>query len=136
MTKLTPLVRTFLEERRFAVLATVNRDGTAQQSVVWYLVEGDEIVMNTKRSRQKDRNLCRDPRVSLCIEDGYRYITLAGTVTLIDDRQIAQKDIERLAIRYNGPEVAARQMNDQFSTEQRVTIRLPIERLHAYGFDR
>ena len=78
--------RTFLEEERFAVLATVNA-GSPQQTVMWYEVRGDTIVMNTKRGRKKDRNLIRDPRASVCIEDGFRYVTLEGTIEIIDDQQ-------------------------------------------------
>jgi PPOX class probable F420-dependent enzyme len=133
---LTEAAKQFLQEKRFAALATINRDGTPQQSIVWYELQGDEIMMNTKRGRLKDRNLVRDPRVSICVEDGYRYITIRGTVRLIDDQQVAQADIMRLAMRYHGTEIAERQARDQFGKEERITIRLPIERVKLYGFDR
>jgi PPOX class probable F420-dependent enzyme len=131
--RLTDTARRFLDEERFAVLATINRDGTPQQSTVWYELQGDEIMMNTRRGRLKDRNLRRDPRCSLCFEDGYRYLTIRGTVTLIDDPSIAQPDIKRLSLRYHGPEKAERQMREQFSKEERVTIRMRIERVNEYG---
>jgi PPOX class probable F420-dependent enzyme len=126
--------RRFLEEPRFAVLATINDDRTPQQSAVWYEPQGDEIMMNTRRGRVKDRNLRRDPRCSICLEDGYRYLTIRGSVTLIDDQSIAQPDIRRLATRYHGPAKAEQQMRNQFSKEERVTIRLTIENVIAYGF--
>jgi PPOX class probable F420-dependent enzyme len=125
--------RAFLEEKRFAVLATINRDGTPQQSVVWYELQGDEILMNTKRGRVKERNLRHDPRASLCVEDGYRAVTLSGRVTLIDDQKTAQADIKRLSTLNHGPERAKAQMRNQFSREERVTVRLPIERVVLYG---
>lgn len=127
-------VREFLEEIRFAVLATVGSSGAPQQTVVWYELQGNEIVMNTKRGRRKDRNLLRQPLASFCVEDGYRYVVITGSVSLNDDQAAAQADIERLAIRYHGPTKAAEQMRDQFSREERVTIRLSIDRLHANGF--
>ncbi|MBF6589385.1 MAG: PPOX class F420-dependent oxidoreductase, partial [Ktedonobacterales bacterium] len=71
-------VRRFLDEPRFAVLATLSPDGTPQQTVIWYELDGDEIVMNTAEGRIKSGNLRRDPRISLCVEDGYRYVTLTG----------------------------------------------------------
>ena len=58
-------VRAFLEEKRFGVLGTTNADGSPQQTVMWYELRGDTIVMNTKRGSRKDRNLGRDPRASL-----------------------------------------------------------------------
>ncbi|MBV9280429.1 MAG: PPOX class F420-dependent oxidoreductase [Chloroflexi bacterium] len=133
---LSPELRSFLEERRFAVLATINRDGTPQQSTVWYELQEDEIMMNTRRGRVKDRNLRRDPRASLCLEDEYRYLTLRGTATLIDDQGVAQEDIRRLATRYDGPDSAERQMREQFSKEPRVTIRLRLQAAVSYGLTR
>ena len=91
-------------------------------------------MMNTRRGRLKDRNLRRDPRCGLCLEDEYRYLTLRGTVTLIDDQTIAQPDIERLAIRYYGPEKAEQRMREQFSREERVTVHLRIDHVTEYGF--
>ena len=132
--ELTPAARAFLEEKRFAVLATVNRDGSPQQTVVWYELQGDQIMMNTKRGRRKDRNLVRTPIASICVEDRLRYVTISGSVELIDDQKIAQRDIERLATSYSGPESAARQVAAQFSKEERVTIRLRIDGVEVYGF--
>jgi PPOX class probable F420-dependent enzyme len=125
---LTPAVRAYLEEVRFAVLATIDPDGMPQQSTIWYELQGNEIVMNTKRGRKKDRNLVRDARCSVCIEDQYRWVALSGPVTLIADQTIAQRDIERIATRYHGAEGARQAMEGQFSREERVTIRLQIER--------
>jgi PPOX class probable F420-dependent enzyme len=133
--QLSENARTFLNEPRFAVLATINADGTPQQSVVWYELQGDEIMMNTKGGRLKDRNLRRDPRAALCIEDGNHYVALRGPVTLNDDQTVAQSDIERLAVRYDGAEKARAQVRSQFSREARVTIRLRPERIDEYGME-
>jgi PPOX class probable F420-dependent enzyme len=124
---LSEKARAFLQEKRFAVLATINADGTPQLTTMWYLLEGDEIVMNTKVGRVKERNMRRDPRISVCFEDGYNYITISGNVEMIDDPQTAQVDIARLATRYHGAEKARRQVEMQFSKEQRVTLRLKCE---------
>ncbi|MGI8825822.1 MAG: PPOX class F420-dependent oxidoreductase [Chloroflexota bacterium] len=132
---LTDQSRRFLEEQRFAVLSTLNPDGTPQQSTVWYEVQGDEIMMNTKRGRLKDRNLRRDPRCSVCVEDGYTYVAIRGTVRLIDDQETTQADVRRLAILNHGPEKAERQMAGQFNNEERVTIRLTMERISEYGVE-
>lgn len=132
MATLSEKARAFLNEKRFAVLATLNLDGTAQQTTMWYLLDGDTIVMNTKAGRLKERNLRREPRISICVEDGYRYVTISGKVQLIDDPEIAQGDIHRLSTRYHGAEKAAQQMAEMFSKEQRVTLHLKCERVHEY----
>jgi len=129
MAELSDKARAFLREKRFAVLGTINPDSTPQLSAMWYELDGDEILMNTKVGRVKERNLRRDPRISICIEDGYNYLTLAGTAQLIDDQTRAQADIKRLATRYHNPEKAERMMRDTFSKQQRVTIYMTIERV-------
>lgn len=124
---LSEQARAFLEERRFAVLATINADGTPHLSTMWYSLEGDTILMNTKAGRIKDRNMRRDPRISVCFEEGYSYVTISGTVEMIDDQEIAQADIFKLATRYDGEESAREQMAQSFSKEQRVTLYLKCE---------
>lgn len=134
MARLTDEIRAFLDERRFAVLATSNPDGTIQQSVMWYLREGDTIVMNTAKGRVKFRNMSESSAVSLCIEDGYRFVTLTGNVALNDDQGIAKVDIQRIGRRYSSGEDVARMYESQWRSEQRVTLTMPITRVVANGF--
>ena len=127
-------IRRFLDDsRRFATLATINPDGTPQQSVIWYEVAGNKIIMNTKHGRKKERNLRRDPRASLCVEDGYRYVALRGETTLVDDPATSQADIERIAIRYSGEAGGRKQMSEQFSREERVTVHFTIASIATQG---
>jgi len=128
-------VRTFLEEKRFAVLATVNANGSPQQTVMWHELRGDTIVMNTKRGRQKDRNLSRDPRASVCVEDGFRYVTLDGVIEFIEDPATAQDDIAALARRYHDPETAEKMAREVFAPQERVTLVLHVDRADVHGFD-
>ena len=134
MDQLKPSVRAFLDEKRFAVLATVDTDGRPQQTVMWYELVDDHILMNTARGRVKDRNLRRDPRLSICVEDGYRYVTLDGTVELIDDQATAQADIARLAVRCHGPQQGEAMAAD-FAKQQRVTLRMTINNVIANGLE-
>ena len=133
--QLTGDVRAFLEEPRFAVLATLGPGGIPQQTVMWYQLAENYVLMNTARGRVKDRNIRRDPRVSICVEDGYRFVTIEGRVEIVDDQETAQADIERLAIRYHGPEEGARMARDGFRKQQRVTLRMAIHTVIARGFD-
>ena len=125
-------VRAFLEERRFCVLATVNPDGTPQQTVMWYTLHGDTIMMNTAEGRVKASNLRHDPRVSICVEEGYTYVTVHGRAQLIDDPETAQRDIAELAVRYNGPDKARSQI-EEFRKQVRITMLVPVERLISSG---
>lgn len=130
---LAPNVRAFLDEKRFAVLATINDDGSPQLTVMWYALRDNTIMMNTTLSRVKGKNLRRDPRISICVEDGYRYVSITGAARLDDDQTVAQRDIRDLAIRYNGREVGERQA-EEFARQHRVTISLPISQVIAQGF--
>jgi PPOX class probable F420-dependent enzyme len=131
--ELSEKARAYLREPRFAVLATINQDGTPQLTTMWYLLEDDgTITMNTKVGRAKERNMRRDPRISICIEGGYQFVTISGTVEMIDDQKRAQHDIYRLSARYHGEAKARRQMEEQFSKETRVTLRLQPESIIEY----
>src|SRR4051795_11405952 len=71
-----------------ATLATVGADGRPQLSAVWFLAEGDTVAISLNTSRQKTRNLQRDPACSLLILDlsnPYRYLELRGEASVEPD---------------------------------------------------
>lgn len=136
MSGLTDAMRAFLQERRFGVLATVGLTGAPRQTVMWYLLEGDEILFNTARGRRKPEHLARDPRVSMLVEEGYRYVCMYGRVRDITDRETTQNDIRRLAERYEGEFNADKRMRDVFSKQERLSYRFRIERVTHDGFMR
>jgi PPOX class probable F420-dependent enzyme len=68
---------------------TNNSDGSPQVSVVWVIAHGDEILFGTDTNSQKARNLRRDPRIILSIEDterserGFqRHLVIRGRATI------------------------------------------------------
>ena len=128
-------VRAFLEEPRFAVMGTINNSGLPQLTVMWYaLVEdADVVVLNTVRGLLKERNLRRDPRMSLCIEDGPRYVTLEGRAELIDDRAQQEREVNALiAPRYIGQRLGSQRWQ-VIQGSDRLGIHLHVERVHARG---
>lgn len=132
---LTGEVRAFLDAPRFAVMATINADGSVAQSVVWYMVRGDRILINTRRGRRKDRNLRRDPRLSFCVEDAYRWVTLTGTVEIFDDPEIAQPDMLEITRLYKELDEAQREFETLYAKQERASILLTVDRVVTYGFD-
>ncbi len=98
--RLTPQLYAWLTNKvRYPVFASIGEDGMPSLSVMWVIVEPDgSVLMNTAKGRRKYFDVLRDPRVSLCFEDGYEYLTLEGTVTLRDDPDF--HDIECLRDRY------------------------------------
>lgn len=114
-------------------MATINRTGVPQLSVMWYAMhpELDVVVMNTSRGLLKERNLRRDARMSLCVEDGQRYVTLEGTAELIEDRAQQEREVnELIAPRYLGQRLGTRRW-DVIKGSDRIGIWLHIEKVHA-----
>ena len=132
--ELTQAERDFLHEARYAVLGTTNENGSAHLTVMWYALEGDEIMFNTAAGRKKPENLARDPRASLIVPDGYRFVRVDGTVEANDDQQVAQADIRKLALRYyQSEERAQRGVEAGWAKQHRITYRMPLGRVYSSG---
>ena len=135
MARLTADQRTFLEEKRFAVVGSRNPDGSPHLAVMWFLIDGENVVVNSAQGRIKDRNLAADPRMSVLVEDGYRWIRIDGRVRIEHDQKIAQADIRRLAARYYEDERKVDEaVKNNFGKQHRITYRLPIRRVASEGF--
>ena len=79
--QLTDAQKKYLTDKNFAHIATLNKDGSPQVSPVWVGYDGKHIIVNSEDKRLKVRNLKRDPRVSLSIQNGeqpYAYIEIRG----------------------------------------------------------
>jgi PPOX class probable F420-dependent enzyme len=139
MAPTTPLpdhVRAFLSEPRYASVATVDANGAARQAVVWYLLDGETIVVNSLEGRLWPTNLRRDPRVSIAItaSDREEWVGLTGTVEIVDDQEQAQADIAAMARRYNpdDPAGAEELIETRFRTQRRVSFRLRPSQVHDH----
>jgi len=133
--EVTAAQRAFLAEKRFAIVGSKNPDGSPHLAVMWYLVDGDDIVVNSAQGRIKDRNLAADPRMSVLVEDGYRWIRIDGRAKIEHDQATARADIRRLAARYYEDERKVEEaMKSNFSKQHRITYRLPIRRVASEGF--
>jgi PPOX class probable F420-dependent enzyme len=96
--------RDLFTKRAFASLATIMPDGSPQVTPVWCDLEGDHVVFNSAKGRQKDRNVRRDPRVSLAVidpENPYRYLEIRGRVVEITEHG-ASEHIDKMAKKYLG----------------------------------
>src|SRR5215467_2700284 len=92
------------KKKAFASLGTLMPDGRPQVTPVWCDWDGQHVIINSAKGRQKDRNLRRDPRVSLAIIDpdnAYRYMEIRGRVVEITE-QGADAHIDKMAKKYLG----------------------------------
>lgn len=97
-------VKKFLEKPNLAVLATISPSGKPQVTPVWFMVDGDTILINTAKGRVKLRNLSANPHVALAIYDCdnmYTHVQIRGKVVALDPEHGA-RDIDRLSLRYRG----------------------------------
>jgi PPOX class probable F420-dependent enzyme len=131
---LTQAERDFLHEPRYAVLGTTNNDGSAQLTVMWYVLEGDLVMFNTAAGRKKPDNLARDNRASLIVPDGYRFVRVDGTVSANDDQTVAQADIRKLAFRYyQSEDRVQRSVDETWAKQRRITYRMSIRSVYSSG---
>jgi PPOX class probable F420-dependent enzyme len=88
----------------FAQLATLMADGRPQVTPVWVDYDGEHVRVNSAKGRVKDKNMRRDKRVALSIQDPdnpYRYLAIQGDVVEITEEG-ADAHIDALAKKYLG----------------------------------
>ena len=123
---ITPELRKWLLKKlRFPVMATIAKDCMPSLSVIWFDLDpkrDDVVLLNTLAGRVKDRQLRRDPRVSLCFEDETDYVTIEGYAELSDDHEKALANIWAMAHRYG-------QGKGSFAMGNRVDITVHVERV-------
>src|SRR5690349_8379045 len=86
-----------------AVICTVRSDGQPVSAATWYLLRGDQLLVNMDEGRVRLAHIRNDPRVSLTVldDDWYTHVTVIGRVTEIyDDEGLA--DIDALSRHYTG----------------------------------
>jgi PPOX class probable F420-dependent enzyme len=101
-TQIPEEVKDIFKKRAFAHLATVMPDGSPQVTPVWVDYDGTHVRINSAKGRMKDKNMRRDKRVALSVQDPdnpYRYVEVRGKVDDITESG-ADADIDALAKKY------------------------------------
>jgi PPOX class probable F420-dependent enzyme len=118
-----------LLEAQVATLGTIGSDGRPQLSEVWFIAEGDTIRMSLNTSRQKVKNLQRQPGCSVLILDianPYRYLEIRGDAEIVPDADYAFAD--KLGAKY---ESDLRTRDEP--GESRVIVTVQASRIRAWG---
>ena len=136
-TALSEELRGFLSEPHYATISTLDPDGAPRQAVIWFTLDGDELVINSLVGRRWPTNLLRDPRVALAItdrHDGLRWVGVSGRVTPVRDQPTAQADIAGMARRYHAddPGHAEDLIRDRFGTQERISFRISVGSIHVH----
>ncbi|ASQ99251.1 PPOX class F420-dependent oxidoreductase [Streptomyces sp. 11-1-2] len=122
-----------MEGTRTAKLSTVRADGSAHIAPVWFLLDGDDLLFNTGQETVKGRNLARDGRVAICVDDDrppFAFVTLRGQAELIDDLQQVRDWATRIAARYMG-EDRAKEFGDRNGVPGELLVRVRIDKVLA-----
>lgn len=129
-------LRQVLDAPVFGTVATIDPDGAPQQSVVWVGRDGDDVLFAVATGSRKERNLRRDPRVSILLsppDEPYTYAVIHGKATLHTEGGHQLRDA--LAVKYTGKTYAegnadaAARYGDVAMTVVRVTPERTVGRL-------
>jgi PPOX class probable F420-dependent enzyme len=96
-----------LDKPAFGNLGTLMKDGSPQVTPVWVDYDGKHVRINSAKGRVKDKNIRRDPRVSIALQDPanpYRYLEIRGRVVEITEDG-ADEHINKLSQKYLGKPV-------------------------------
>jgi PPOX class probable F420-dependent enzyme len=95
--------RVRLEQHKLAWLTTISSDGTPQPNPVWFIVDGEAIVIFSKPNQAKLKNIARHPKVAFNLEatETEEEITiLTGTAEVGDTSMLSPELLDRYAVKY------------------------------------
>lgn len=117
-------LKKLLDTPVFVTLVTLQPDGSPQASPVWVKRDGDDLLISTTIGRRKEKNLRRDPRVSVVVQpfdNPYTYAEVRGTATLTTEG--GQELINVLSRKFTGKPYAAFNP-DAANDAERVVVRI------------
>ncbi|MER7988263.1 PPOX class F420-dependent oxidoreductase [Streptomyces noursei] len=121
---LSDQLRKLLDSPVFVMVGTVQPDGSPQISPVWVKRDGNDLLVSTTVGRRKERNLRRDPRVSVVLQPfdaPYTYAEIRGEASLTTEG--GQELIDELSLKYTGKPYA--EFNPaSVDDDQRVVVRI------------
>jgi PPOX class probable F420-dependent enzyme len=129
-TALPQSVKKILEDKAYGHVITFDPSGKPQVTMVWVDVDGDEVVFNTAEGRLKPKNLRRDPRVIVSVQDRndpQSYMVFHGKATISEAG--ADAHIDKLAKRFLG----ADKYPFRRPGEKRLIVRVKPDRIGGYG---
>lgn len=135
MSSLSAPAQALLGSDAVAHVWTRNPDGTPQVSVVWVVVQGDEVVFGCSSASRKARNLQHDPSIVLSVEDDVRndqgfqrHLVIRGTARLMPGPD--PKLMDRLAAKYVGLDRHPLAIRD---APDAVVVRVTVDRISGVG---
>ncbi|WP_138963896.1 PPOX class F420-dependent oxidoreductase [Streptomyces sp. YIM 121038] len=120
---------------RTGKLSTVRADGSPHVAPIWFLLDGDDLVFNTGKDTVKGRNIARDGRVALCVDDDappFAFVVLQGSAELSEDLEQVRHWAARIGGRYMG-EDRAEEFGARNGVPGELLVRVRIDKVLAYA---
>jgi PPOX class probable F420-dependent enzyme len=122
------LVAQLLRARLIANLATLDPDGSPHVVGMWFLWDDGKLLLPTNRRTRKAKNVARDPRVTVMIDDSrggldLRGVTLVGRADLVEGDEALELN-RRIHLKYLTERGRGLEPVDRYLSTDDVTIRL------------
>ena len=127
----------FLRGRHVAVLGTNSANGAPVLTPIWYLYRDGRILMRTDKGSVKTRNIERDPRVTVCVQDErapYASVTVYGTAAIEPAHDALGADIAKHYLGAVGAQGYQRAAREAIEQGAEVTLVITPERVLTQDF--
>jgi len=118
---------------RTAKLATCGPGGQPRVMPVWFVLDGEELVFTTLGDSVKGRNLRRNPRAAVIVDEEvapYAFVHIRGRVTLSEDLEELLRLATAIGGRYMGADRAG-EFGRRNAVPGELLVRLRPERVIA-----
>jgi PPOX class probable F420-dependent enzyme len=118
---------------RTAKVATTMRNGQPHVMPVWFVLDGEDVVFTTGAESVKGRNLRRDPRIALVVDEDvapYAFVHMRGQVTISEDMDELLRFATEIGARYMGSE-RAEEFGRRNAVPGELLIRVRVDRVIA-----
>ena len=129
-------VEAYLGAPHIAQFVTIRPDGRPHVAPVWFIWEGGHAIVMADGNAVKVQNLRSNPKVALSIaadKRPYQYVVLEGEAAVT--RKDMVQEVERLCVRYDGPERGAQFSQELLADDRRVLIDVSIQRTSSWKED-
>ena len=128
-------VDAFLRAHKQLVLATIRRDGRAQLSNVLGVYRAGELLVSTRESSAKYRNVQRDPRVTAVIQGDnfFQYLVVDGRARFTRMPEALPLLREYYEMASGGPHPNWDEYDEAMAQEQRVVLHISIDGTHGFN---
>jgi PPOX class probable F420-dependent enzyme len=129
-----PKIRKQLDEDMVVWMTTTSADGTPQPNPVWFIVDGDDIIVYSHKTASRNKNVVRNPRVSLNFNSDHLADSMSViTGTAVIDEAFPKADQNSAFLEKYGEQIPAIGMTpDSYTQTYSVTIRITPTKIRGW----